>query len=67
MWLPGAPSPAKLATAGVARLSVGTAVFQATYTHARRVAEKLLTQGDYADLEGTLSYGELNGAFRGSS
>jgi len=67
MWLPGAPSPAELAKAGIARLSVGTALFQATYTYAQRVAEKLLTQGSYTDLEDTLSYGELNAAFRATS
>jgi 2-methylisocitrate lyase-like PEP mutase family enzyme len=67
MWLPGAPSPAELAKAGVARLSIGTALFQAAYTHARRAAEQLFSHGSYTDLEGTLSFGELNDAFRVTS
>jgi 2-methylisocitrate lyase-like PEP mutase family enzyme len=64
MWLPGAPSPAELYEAGVARVSVGTALFQATYTYLQRVAEKLLNEGSYADLDDALSFGEFNDAFR---
>lgn len=36
MWLPGAPSPAELYNAGVARGNVGTALFQTAYTYAQR-------------------------------
>lgn len=63
MWLPGAPSPAELFQAGVVRVSVGTALFQAAYTHAQRVAQRLLDEGSYAGLDGALSFGEFNDAF----
>jgi 2-methylisocitrate lyase-like PEP mutase family enzyme len=63
MWLPGAPSPAELFKAGVARVSVGTALFQSAYTYAQRVAQRLIGEGSYTDLEGALSFGEFNDAF----
>jgi 2-methylisocitrate lyase-like PEP mutase family enzyme len=62
MWLPGAPSPASLFQAGVARVSVGTALFQSAYTYAQRVAQRLIEQGSYAGLEGARSFGEFNDA-----
>jgi 2-methylisocitrate lyase-like PEP mutase family enzyme len=67
MWLPGAPSPAELFKAGVARVSIGTALFQSTYTYAQRVAQRLIDEGSYADLEGALSFGEFNDAFQAKS
>ena len=67
MWLPGAPSPTELFKAGVARISVGTALFQSTYTYAQRVAQRLLDEGSYADLDSALSFGEFNGAFQAKS
>jgi 2-methylisocitrate lyase-like PEP mutase family enzyme len=67
MWLPGAPSPAELSKAGVARVSVGTALFQTTYTHVQRVAAKLFNEGSYADLEDALSFGDFNDAFQVAS
>lgn len=67
MWLPGAPSPAELFTAGVPRVSVGTALFQAAYSYARRVAQRLIDEGGYADLAGALPFGEFNGAFQAKS
>jgi 2-methylisocitrate lyase-like PEP mutase family enzyme len=63
MWLPGAPSPAELFKAGVARISVGTALFQSAYTYAQRVAQRLIGENSYADLEDALSFGEFNNAF----
>jgi 2-methylisocitrate lyase-like PEP mutase family enzyme len=63
MWLPGAPSPSELAKAGVARVSIGTALFQATYTHTKRVAAALLGQGSYEGLDDTMSFGDFNDAF----
>ena len=67
MWLPGAPRPAELFKAGVARVSVGTALFQSAYTYAQRVAQRLIGEGSYADLDGALSFGEFNGAFQAKS
>ena len=63
MWSPAAPSPAELIDAGVARVSLGTALFQSAYTHAQRVARELFTRGRYSTLEETLSYGDFNDAF----
>ncbi|GAB2605341.1 isocitrate lyase/phosphoenolpyruvate mutase family protein [Streptomyces capparidis] len=65
MAVPGGPTVAELAAAGVRRISLGTAVAQAAYTAARRAAAEVLTSGTYrayADAEG---FGELNGLFRG--
>ncbi len=45
MWLPGAPSAAELFKAGVARVSVGTALFQSTCTYDQRVAQHLIGEG----------------------
>jgi 2-methylisocitrate lyase-like PEP mutase family enzyme len=67
MWLPGAPSPAELFKAGVARVSVGTALFQSAYTYAQRVAQRLIGENSYADLEDTLSFGEFNNEFPSKS
>ena len=67
MWLPGAPSPAELFKAGVARISVGTALFQSAYTYAQRVAQRLIGENSYADLEDTLSFGEFNNEFPGKA
>jgi 2-methylisocitrate lyase-like PEP mutase family enzyme len=64
MWLPGAPSPAELSKAGVARISVGTALFQAAYSYTQLVARRLIAEGSYAELEAALSFGEFNDAFR---
>jgi 2-methylisocitrate lyase-like PEP mutase family enzyme len=67
MWLPRAPSPAEFFKAGVRRVSVGTALFQSTYTYAQRAAARLFNEGSYADLADALSFGELNDAFRAKS
>jgi len=64
MWLPGAPSPAELFNAGVARVSVGTALFQSAYTYAQRAAQQLIIEGSYTGLEGALSFGDFNSAFQ---
>ena len=57
---PGAPLVAELATAGVRRVSVGTAITQAAYTLARRAATELLTTGSYAELEQALDFETIN-------
>jgi 2-methylisocitrate lyase-like PEP mutase family enzyme len=64
MWLPGAPSPRELAAAGVARVSIGTALFQTAYTHAKQAARQLIGEGGYADLDAALPFGEFNDAFQ---
>jgi hypothetical protein len=48
---------------GAARISVGTALFQSAYTYAQRVAQRLIGENSYADLEDALSFGEFNNAF----
>jgi 2-methylisocitrate lyase-like PEP mutase family enzyme len=64
MWLPGAPSPADLVNAGIARLSVGTALFQSTYTFAKRVTQQLISESTYLGLDDALSFDDFNGAFQ---
>lgn len=60
---PGAPSVAEFASAGVRRVSVGTAISQAAYTVARRAAAELLTAGTYTELAEALDFGSINAAF----
>jgi 2-methylisocitrate lyase-like PEP mutase family enzyme len=60
---PGAPAIAEFESAGVRRLSVGTAISQAAYSIAHRAAAELLTRGTYTELEGALDFGALNSAF----
>lgn len=61
---PGAPAVDEFAKAGVARISLGSAVAEAAYAVARRAAEELLTQGTYSSVENGVGYGELNALFR---
>jgi hypothetical protein len=67
LWLPGAPGPAELFKGGVARISVGTALFQSAYTYAQRVARRLIGDNSYADFEDALSFGEFNNEFPGKA
>lgn len=60
---PGAPSVAEFASAGVRRVSVGTAISQVAYTVARRAAAELLTAGTYTELAEALDLGSINAAF----
>lgn len=60
---PGAPSVAEFASAGVRRVSVGTAISQAAYTVASRAAAELLTAGTYTELAEALDFGSINAAF----
>ncbi|GAB2820026.1 isocitrate lyase/PEP mutase family protein [Lentzea nigeriaca] len=62
---PGAPAVDELAKAGVARMSLGSAVAEAAYALTKRAAVELLTQGTYSSVEGGIEYGELNALFRG--
>jgi 2-methylisocitrate lyase-like PEP mutase family enzyme len=60
---PGAPTIAELAAAGIRRVSVGTAIAQATCTLAQRTATELLTDGTYTELEHALDFGSINNLF----
>ena len=60
---PGAPDVETLASVGVRRVSVGSAVGQAAYTVARRAAAELLSKGTYGRLEDADDFGVLNGLF----
>ncbi|MDX8030818.1 isocitrate lyase/phosphoenolpyruvate mutase family protein [Lentzea sp. BCCO 10_0856] len=60
---PGAPAVHELATAGAARISVGTALASAAYAVAKKAAEELLTKGTYDSTNEGLGYGELNALF----
>ena len=60
---PGAPDVETLASVGVRRVSVGSAVGQAAYTVARRAAAELLSKGPYGRLEDADDFGVLNGLF----
>ncbi|MGP3964208.1 isocitrate lyase/phosphoenolpyruvate mutase family protein [Nonomuraea sp. 3N208] len=59
---PGAPAVAELAAAGVARVSVGSAIAQSAYACAARAAAELLGAGTYDTLADGLDYGGLNAA-----
>lgn len=56
----GAPAVAELAAAGVARVSVGSAIAQSAYQIACHAATELLTSGTYETLADAVAYGELN-------
>ncbi|WP_432846770.1 isocitrate lyase/PEP mutase family protein [Amycolatopsis sp. CA-161197] len=60
---PGAPSVADLASAGVRRVTVGTALAQAAYAAALRSTRELLDAGTYAELGSAMDFGTLNGLF----
>ncbi|WP_262496011.1 isocitrate lyase/phosphoenolpyruvate mutase family protein [Nonomuraea sp. SYSU D8015] len=62
---PGAPPVAELAAAGVARVSVGSAIAQSAYAAAARAAAELLAGGTYDTLADGLDYGALNTALAG--
>lgn len=57
---PGAPPVSELAAAGVARVSVGSAIAQSAYELAWRAATEVLTSGTYQCLAGAIAYGRLN-------
>jgi 2-methylisocitrate lyase-like PEP mutase family enzyme len=61
---PGAPSVADLASAGAARVSLGSDVAVAAYALMARATRELLTAGTYESVAGGgLDYGGLNAAF----
>ncbi|WP_354639318.1 isocitrate lyase/PEP mutase family protein [Kitasatospora camelliae] len=64
MAVDGGPGVAELAAAGVRRISVGTGLAQVAYTAARRAAAELLGPGTLAELDGSLSFGDLDALHR---
>ncbi|WP_460529934.1 isocitrate lyase/PEP mutase family protein [Flindersiella endophytica] len=63
MLLPGGPTVAELAAAGVRRVSAGSMLAQVAYSATRRLAAELLTTGTYAVADQALGFGEVNEAF----
>ncbi|MFE6332336.1 isocitrate lyase/phosphoenolpyruvate mutase family protein [Streptomyces sp. NPDC057798] len=63
---PGAPTVSELASLGVARVSVGSAIAQAVHALVRRAARELLGAGTYGTLAGGADYGELNSLLGGA-
>lgn len=57
---PGAPSIGELATAGAARVSIGSAITQSAYDLTSRAAKELLTNGTYRTLVNNIDYNSLN-------
>lgn len=60
----GAPSVAEFASAGVARISLGSAIAQAAYALAARATTEMLTQGTYDTTADGLPYDKTNEAIR---
>lgn len=63
MALPGAPTIQELGRLGVARVSIGTAIAQATLATTRSAVRELLEQGTYAALESGIPFAEVDGMF----
>ncbi|MCO1595821.1 isocitrate lyase/phosphoenolpyruvate mutase family protein [Micromonospora sp. RHAY321] len=61
---PGAPTVGELATLGVARVSLGSAVAEGAYAVARRAADEAFGAGTYGALADALDYGTLNALMR---
>lgn len=64
---PGAPSVAEFASAGVVRVSVGSAIAQAAYGLAARATAEMLTAGTYESCAGGVDYAEMNAWISGQS
>jgi 2-methylisocitrate lyase-like PEP mutase family enzyme len=56
----GAPPVADLAAAGVARISLGSAIAQAAYAVAARATTELLTTGTYESTTDAIPYETMN-------
>ncbi|MET7998459.1 isocitrate lyase/phosphoenolpyruvate mutase family protein [Amycolatopsis sp. NPDC005232] len=61
---PGAPSASDFASAGVRRVTVGTALAQGAYAVALRAAQEMLGAGTYDELGSAMDFGALNGLFK---
>jgi 2-methylisocitrate lyase-like PEP mutase family enzyme len=59
---PGAPPVAELSAAGAVRISLGSAVAQAAYGLAARIAAELLATGTYESTAGGIDYATVNHA-----
>jgi 2-methylisocitrate lyase-like PEP mutase family enzyme len=59
---PGGPLAAELSAAGVVRISLGSAIAQAAYGLAARVATELLTTGTYESTASGVDYAAMNHA-----
>jgi 2-methylisocitrate lyase-like PEP mutase family enzyme len=64
---PSAPSVADLSAAGVVRISLGSAIAQAAYGLAGRIATELLTTGTYESAASGVDYATMNHALAGSA
>ncbi|WP_027341660.1 isocitrate lyase/PEP mutase family protein [Hamadaea tsunoensis] len=60
---PGSPSVAELASVGVHRVSLGSAVAEAAYAVAARAAREAYTSGTYQAVSAALDYDALNSLF----
>jgi 2-methylisocitrate lyase-like PEP mutase family enzyme len=60
LGVPGGPGVRELERLGVRRVSVGSAVARASYTHAKRATEELLGPGTFQTLAGGIPFNELN-------
>lgn len=60
---PGAPSVPELAALGVARVSLGPSIAQATMGLVHRASLEALSEGTYSNLESALTYGEADSLF----
>jgi 2-methylisocitrate lyase-like PEP mutase family enzyme len=60
----GAPTVLELASAGVVRVSLGSAIAQAAYAVAARAATELLTAGTYGSTADAIPYDTMNTAIR---
>jgi len=63
MAVPGGPSIAELAAAGVRRISVGTTLAQVAYGAAQRAAAEILASGTFGACAGSLGYPDVNSLF----
>ncbi len=57
---PGSPTIPELAKLGVARVSVGSGPMRATLGLLRRLADELKASGTYREMEGAISYADVN-------
>ncbi|GAA1964329.1 isocitrate lyase/PEP mutase family protein [Kitasatospora viridis] len=61
----GAPTVEELGKAGVARVSLGSAVAESAYAVVRRAARELYRQGSYDEVAEAIPYPELNALLNG--
>jgi 2-methylisocitrate lyase-like PEP mutase family enzyme len=59
LFVPSSPPLSELKRMGVRRVSVGSGLARAAYTHAEHAARELLTQGTCQALKGAMTYAQL--------